>query len=74
MANIIMPSTHGLQEARCIETLSESEVHKDSIGYYLYESTHCLVRTRRDLVVFTRGTYIVSHLDKNNVTDVMLCM
>lgn len=52
-----------LVEIREVETLSESTLHKDSIGYLKHEAKQCLVKAKRDFVrychyVYKEGKYI----------------
>lgn len=51
-------TTH--QKCKLVEILSESDSHRDVIGYFVHESKKCLVRTKRDMVLFLHCDYTVT--------------
>lgn len=47
------------QESKLVHLLSESDNHSDVIGYFVHESKKCLIRTKRDMVLFLHSSYTV---------------
>lgn len=59
------------QESKLVHLLSESDNHSDVIGYFVHESKKCLIRTKRDMVLFLHSNYTVRSVTIDRVHNIL---